>query len=442
MSLMDKKRHYVKEIIKDSIAWELEIEQGDDIYMINGKEIQDVFDYHYLINDEKIILSIRKPDGTVWEADIEKGYDEDLGIIFDDNLMDDYRSCRNKCIFCFIDQMPPGMRETLYFKDDDARLSFLMGNYITLTNMTKEDIDRICFYKLSPINISIHTADIELRKRMLNNRFAGEALKYLKKFYDAHIYMNAQIVLCKGYNDKDDLRKTIEFLSKYLPYMQSVSVVPAGLTKYREGLAVIEPFTRDEAAEVISVIEEYQNIIYKKHGTRMIHASDEWYIKALADFPPAKNYEGYMQFENGVGMVRSLLDEFDEYFELQKGDNRIRNVSAATGVLFAPILKQIAVKIKEKYPNVHVEVYTIFNYYFGTDITVAGLLTGQDIINQLKGKKLYDCLLLPSSLLKADDDILLDDVRISDIEKALQTRISIVQSKGSSLLELILNAES
>lgn len=439
MSKNNIKKHIVKSVIKGSIANQLDIKQGDEILRINRKKIQDVFDYHYLINDENIIISIRNSNGEEWEGDIEKEYDEDLGIVFYDNLMDDYRSCRNKCIFCFIDQMPPGMRETLYFKDDDARLSFLQGNYITLTNMSEEDIERICLYKLSPINISVHTTNKELRNKMLGNRFAGETLKYLEKFYEANITMNAQIVLCKGHNDKEELAATVTELSRYLPYMQSVSVVPVGLTRYREGLAKLTRFTSEDAKEVIQCIESFQNEFLIKYRTRMIYASDEWYISAGLPFPNAKNYEGYMQIENGVGMVRSMIDEFDECFERLDGDNREKKVSMATGVLFAPVLRELTEKIMLKYPKVFIKVYTIYNNFFGTDITVAGLLTGQDIIAQLKDKKLYDYLLLPSSLLRSGEDMLLDDYSISDIERTLQTRIRIVQSKGTSLIEEILN---
>jgi putative radical SAM enzyme (TIGR03279 family) len=290
--------------------------------------------------------------------------------------MDEYRSCRNKCIFCFIDQMPPGMRDTLYFKDDDARLSFLQGNYITLTNMSDEEIDRIIFYKLSPINISIHTMNEELRCKMLHNRFAGSSLSKLKRLKDAGIMMNGQIVLCKGWNDGEELEKTIHDLSAYLPEMTSVSVVPVGLTKFREGLEQLESFTKEDSLQVLGQIHKWQNIFLTHYGTRFIYASDEWYLKAELPIPDEDSYEGYPQIENGVGMIRSLKNEFDAGFEELKGDDRIRNLSIATGELAAPIIRGLAGRMTEKFPNIRIQVYTIINHFFGDKITVAGLLTG------------------------------------------------------------------
>lgn len=315
------REHIIKEVIQDSIAAELEIEAGDVLVSINGQPVVDVFDYRYLSEDEELVLLIRKADGEEWELEIEKDADEDLGLVFEEGLMDAYRSCRNKCIFCFIDQMPPGMRDTLYFKDDDARLSFLQGNYITLTNLSEEDMERILFYKLSPINISVHTTNPELRCKMLNNRFAGEALDKIKRFYDAGLEMNGQIVLCKGYNDGEELERTIHDLTAYLPLMQSVSVVPIGMTKFREGLAQIEPFTKEDAGKVLEIIAKWQKIILEKYGTRMIHASDEWYLLAGLPLPSEEEYEGYPQLENGVGMVRSLSEEVDACLAEYKGDD-------------------------------------------------------------------------------------------------------------------------
>lgn len=436
---MKKNGHLIKGVLPGSIAEEMEIEAGDLLFCINEKEIKDVFDYHYAVNDEYLEVLIRKQDGQEWELEIEKEYEEDLGIEFEEGLMDSYRSCRNKCMFCFIDQMPPGMRETLYFKDDDARLSFLQGNYITLTNMSDEDIERIIFYKLSPINISVHTTNKELRCTMLKNRFAGEALDKIQKLYDAGITMNGQIVLCKGVNDKEELKRTIQDLSAYIPHMQSVSVVPVGLTKYRDNLVNLEKFTKEDALEVLRIIEEYQTRLYEKHKTRFIHASDEWYITAGLPIPEADSYEGYLQIENGVGMVRSLLDEFMEYYNTLTGDNRRKTLSLATGVLAAPIITELMKKINKKYPNVQISVHTIINEFFGSDITVAGLLTGQDIINQLKKIELGDYLLLPDVLLRNGETVLLDDITVEDMKNALQTDIRIVKSDGKSLIEAVLN---
>ncbi|MDD3173447.1 MAG: DUF512 domain-containing protein [Herbinix sp.] len=435
---MKKKAHIIKEIDKGSIAEELELTTGDELISINGTEIVDVLDYHYLTKDENLTVLIKKPDGEEWELDIEKEYDEDLGIVFEEGLMDEYRSCRNKCIFCFIDQMPPGMRDTLYFKDDDARLSFLQGNYITLTNMSDEEIDRIIFYKLSPINISVHTTNEELRCKMLHNRFAGSALAKLKKLKDAGITMNGQIVLCKGWNDKDELEKTMHDLSAFLPEMVSVSVVPVGLTKYREGLQELESFTKEDSLEVLEQIHRWQKIFLTHYDTRFIYASDEWYLKAELPIPEEDFYEGYPQIENGVGMIRSLQNEFEDYFNEITGDDRSRNISIATGMLAAPVILRLTDRIVTKFPNIRIHLYTIINHFFGTQITVAGLLTGGDIISQLKGQVFGDNLLLPEVLLRSEETVLLDDVNIDEIENALQTKIRIVQSDGKSFIDSII----
>ncbi len=438
---MKKKAHIIKEIEPDSIAEELELTPGDELISINGTIIKDVLDYHYLIKDDELTVLIRKPDGEEWELDIEKEYDEDLGIVFEEGLMDEYRSCRNKCIFCFIDQMPPGMRETLYFKDDDARLSFLQGNYITLTNMSDEEIDRILFYKLSPINISVHTTNEELRCRMLHNRFAGTALDKMRRLKEGGITMNGQIVLCKGWNDGEELEKTIHDLAVLLPEMQSVSVVPVGLTKFREGLAKLEGFHKEEALVVLDTIHRWQNIFLTHYGTRFIYASDEWYITAGLPIPDADSYEGYPQIENGVGLIRSLQEEFAEYYEELAGDDRIRELSIATGVLAAPYIKQLVQKLRIKYPKVNVEVYTIINNYFGNEITVAGLITGGDITAQLRGQKLGDTLLIPDVMLRNGETVLLDDVTVEEIENTLQTKIRIVQSDGKSFIDSIISED-
>lgn len=438
MNDMKKKAHIIKDIEAGSIAQELELAPGDELISINGKEINDVLDYHYLIKDEYLTVVIRKPDGEEWELEIEKDYDEDLGIIFDEGLMDEYRSCRNKCIFCFIDQMPPGMRDTLYFKDDDARLSFLQGNYITLTNISDEELERIIFYKLSPINISIHTTNEELRCRMLNNRFAGAALSKMKRLKEAGIQMNGQIVLCKGYNDGEELDKTLHDLAAFIPELVSVSVVPVGLTRFREGLAELEPFTSEDSIQVLSQIHRWQSIFLEHYGTRLVYASDEWYLKAGLELPDEESYEGYPQIENGVGLVRSLQSEFDDAYNEIEGYDRSISLSLATGVLAAPVILRLIEKLNIKFPNVKVKVYTIINNYFGPQITVAGLITGRDLVEQLKGKELGDALLIPDVMLRSDEDVLLDDMTVSELEGALQTKVRIVQSDGKSLIDAIL----
>ncbi len=439
---MKKKAHIIKEIEAGSIAEELELAPGDELISINGNEIKDVFDYHYLIKEEDLTLLIRKPDGEEWELEIEKEYEDDLGIVFEEGLMDSYRSCRNKCIFCFIDQMPPGMRETLYFKDDDARLSFLQGNYITLTNMSDEDIERILFYKLSPINISVHTTNEELRCRMLHNRFAGSALEKMKRLKEGGITMNGQIVLCKGWNDGEELEKTIHDLSAFLPELQSVSVVPVGLTKYREGLAKLEKFTREDALQVLETIHRWQTIFLKHYQTRLIYAGDEWYISAGLPIPDGESYEGYPQLENGVGMLRSFRDEFEEAMQKLQGDDRSRDLSMVTGVLAAPYMEELLKEVRSKYPHVQVTLYTIRNDFFGENITVAGLITGGDIIAQLKGLPLGEELLIPDVLLRNGETVLLDDVTVEHMEKTLQSRIRIVQSDGNSFIQSIIDTKN
>ncbi len=433
-----KYEHIVKEVEQFSIADELGIEPGDKLISINDNEIEDVFDYHYYVNDEELVLLIEKPDGEQWELEIEKDYDEDLGITFEQGLMDEYRSCHNKCMFCFIDQLPKGMRDTLYFKDDDSRLSFLQGNYITLTNMSDHDVDRIVKYHLEPINISFHTTNPELRCKMLHNRFAGDALKKIDKFYEGGIQMNGQIVLCKGVNDGAELERSISDMSKYLPNLQSVSVVPVGLTKFREGLYPLEPFTKEDAENVLEIIERWQEKIYAEHGMHFIHASDEWYILAGRELPEESRYDGYLQLDNGVGMIRLLMEEFDEAMEELEGDDREIEISMATGVLAYDYLKMLVDKLTEKFPNVKVHLYKIINHFFGENITVAGLITGQDLMAQLKDKELGSCLLLPCNMLRSGEEVLLDDVTLSDIKESLQVEVDIVKSSGQDLINAII----
>ena len=434
-----QKGHLIKSVEPGSIADELGLMPGDRLISINGIEIDDVFDYRYLTDDEELTLLVYSAaEDDEFECDIEKDADEDLGIEFEAGLMDEYRHCSNKCIFCFIDQMPPGMRETLYFKDDDARLSFLQGNYVTLTNMSAKDIERICFYKLSPINVSIHTTNPELRCRMLNNRFAGDALKKLDILCKAGIEINGQIVLCKGYNDGSELDRTLGDIEKYMPNLVSLSVVPVGLTKYREGLCPLEPFGKEESAAVISQIEKWQQYYLDKYGSRIVYASDEWYLKAEIDIPGQDAYEGFPQMENGVGMVRNLLDDFEEALLQDDSDRILKGTfSFVTGKLIEPILRELCDKITEKYPETKTKVYGIRNDFFGNMITVAGLVTGQDIIAQLKDENLGDMVIMPSCMLRAGESVLLDDLTVEDIQKALQTNIRIVKSGGSALIDVL-----
>ena len=433
-----KHEHIVKAVEPGSIAQELGIEPGDRLLSINDNIIEDVFDYHYLVNDEELLVLIAKPDGEEWELEIEKDYEEDLGIEFEQGLMDEYRSCRNKCMFCFIDQMPKGMRETLYFKDDDSRLSFLQGNYITLTNMSDHDIDRIVKYHLEPINISFHTTNPELRCKMLHNRFAGEALQKVRTLYEAGITMNGQIVLCKGINDGEELERSIRDMAEYLPCLQSVSVVPVGLTKYREGLYPLEPFGKEDAKEVLRIIHSWQKRLYEKWGLHFIHAGDEWYALAEEEIPEEERYDGYLQLENGVGMLRLLENEFEEAYEKADGDSEVRNVSVVTGYLAYPYLKKLAERLEQKFPATTIRVYPIRNDFFGEQITVSGLITGQDLLHQLKGRELGDKLLLPCNMFRSGEEVLLDDVTLSQVKDALQVDVDIVKSSGQDFIEGVL----
>lgn len=434
------KKHSIQSIKKDSIAEELGIEAGDRLISVNGRPIEDVFDYQYLTEDEYVEVLIEKAGGEEWLLEIDKDADEDLGILFESGLMDEYHSCRNKCIFCFIDQMPPGMRETLYFKDDDSRLSFLQGNYVTLTNMSDHDIERIIHYHLSPINISFQTTNPKLRCMMLNNRFAGEALKKVDRLFEAGITMNGQIVLCKDVNDGAELERSIRDLTAYIPHLESVSIVPVGLSKYRDGLYPLTPFTKEDAEAVLQTVHRWQCELYDRHEMHFIHASDEFYILAEQEMPRAEQYDGYLQLENGVGMVRLLLDEFEEAIQEESKNLRMlsgAHISVVTGVLMQYYIEEMANRLMELYPMLDIRIYPITNRFFGKRITVSGLLTGQDIIAQLKDQELGDRLLLPVNLLRSGEQILLDDVTVTDIEKALQVQVDIVKSSGWDFIEAI-----
>ena len=437
---MKKHEHIVKSLMPGGIGEELGIEPGDKLLAINGNEIQDVFDYYYYEESEQLLLLIEKPDGEEWELEIEKDEDESLGIEFDQSLMDEYRSCRNKCMFCFIDQMPKGMRETLYFKDDDSRLSFLQGNYITLTNMSDHDVERIVKYRLEPINISFQTTNPQLRCKMLHNRFAGEALKKVDILYRGQIEMNGQIVLCKGVNDGEELERTIRDLTGYLPYLKSVSIVPVGLTKYRDGLYPLEPFTKEDAREVLSVIHRWQEKIYQEHGIHMIHAGDEWYVLAEEEVPEEERYDGYLQLENGVGMMRLLFNEVQEALSAVTGDGRQREISLATGRLMYPYIGKILEEIRKKFPNITTHLYAIRNDFFGERITVSGLITGKDLTGQLKGQPLGERLLLPCNMLKIGEPVFLDDFTLEEVENSLQVKTDIVKSSGQDLLDAVIGA--
>lgn len=432
------KEHIIKRIIPDSIAEELGIEEGDTLISINNQEVKDIFDFQYLTSDEVLEIHIRHQDGEEVIYDIEKDYDQELGIDFMEGLMDDYQSCHNRCIFCFIHQMPRGMRKSLYFQDDDSRLSFLQGNYITLTNLTNEDVERLIEYRLEPINISIHTMNPALREKMLINKFAGESLKYLDRFKEAGIRMNGQIVLCKGVNDGIHLDESLEKLLDYMPQMESISVVPAGLTKFRKHLYPLTPFNEEESKQVIEQVATFQEKALERWGHRFVRCSDEWYLKAGLELPPAEFYEGFGQIENGVGMIRLLEEEYIKALNEVNVKVSPKELSVATGVLAAPLLEKLAKVTMEKFPQLRINVYCIYNHFFGEEITVAGLITGQDLESQLIDKSLGSHLLITENMLKFETDIFLDDISIQDIEDKLKVKIRVVKSEGMDLLNQIL----
>ena len=468
--------HHIESVVTNSISDKLGVKAGDVLLKVNGQEIEDIFDYQYQCENTEVDISIQRTDGSVINHHIVKDEDEDIGLVFEAGLMDDYRHCSNKCIFCFIDQNRPGMRDTIYFKDDDARLSFLQGNYITLTNMSDHDIDRIIKYRLQPVNISFHTMNPKLRCMMLNNRFAGDALKKVDRLYEAGITLNGQIVLCKGVNDGDELEYSLSQLYKYVPVLESLSVVPVGLTRYRDGLYPLETFGPEDALDVIACIERWQQKAYAEHGTHFVHASDEWYITAGVDLPAEETYDGYLQIENGVGMMQSMLTEFADALteaketygvgasddncdkakagiidKLKKVVSRNRagkinpeRITVITGRLAKDYIKGMADEVTAAFPMKEINVMPITNRFFGEKITVTGLLTGSDVIEQCKeyvaaGGDLGSRLLIQENMLRSGTDILLDDVTVGDISDALQVKVDIVKSSGYDVLECMLN---
>ena len=423
-------------MITDSPADRAGIRAGESLISINQHSVRDVLDYMFYAAETEIALVIEN-QGIQREIKIRKDEYDDLGLEFASFLMDKKQSCKNKCVFCFIDQMPPGMRETLYFKDDDARLSFLQGNYVTLTNMTQEDVDRIIEMKLN-INVSVHTTNPALRCKMMNNRFAGEKLDFLWQMARAGIQLNCQIVLCPGLNDGAELERTLKDLGAMLPNLTSVAVVPVGLSKYRKNLYPLTGFTRQTAGEAIDMIEKYQRQFLKQFQTRAVFPSDEFFLIAGREIPDADYYEDYPQYENGVGMLRSLADEFHAALNDAEPDHLPRKVTIATGRSPYEFLCGLAREAEEKFPGLTCQVICIRNDFFGETITVTGLITAQDLIAQLREKDLGEELLLSSSMIRRNDDVFLDDLHISDVEDALHTKIRTVTSDGYELLDAIL----
>lgn len=433
-------KNIIEEVAKGSIAEELEIEPGDILLSINDIPVKDIIDYKYLVSDDYVVVSIEKKCGDIWEFEIEKDFDEDLGLVFTNPLIDKAKSCRNKCIFCFIDQLPPNMRETLYFKDDDSRLSFLQGNFITLTNMSDEEIDRIIRYRLSPINVSVHTTNPELRIKMLNNKNAGRIYEILKRFKDANLEVNCQIVLVPGVNDGKELERTLEDLSKLYPTVESVAVVPIGITKYREKLQKVEPYNKESANELLNFIFNKQNYFLKDLGTRFVFASDEFFAMTHTELPKSNDYEGFPQLENGVGLMKSFEDEIlTELKKIKTPINNNKRYILATGTLAYDFIVKMKDKILEKIHGIELTVIPIVNRFFGETITVAGLVTGQDLVAQLSSYDNIDGIIIPRSMMKRDEEIFLDNLTIEDVSKALNIPVISSEVEGKSLIDIIKN---
>lgn len=433
-------KNIIEEIAEGSIAEELELQPGDILLSINNVAVKDIIDYKYLISDEYVVVEIEKPDGDIWEFEIEKEYDEDLGIVFTNPLIDKAKSCRNKCIFCFIDQLPQGMRETLYFKDDDSRLSFLQGNFITLTNMSDEEIQRIIDYRLSPINVSVHTTNPELRMRMLNNKNAGKIHEILKRFREANLEVNCQIVLVPGINDGKELDRSLNDLVELFPSIESVAVVPIGLTKYREKLQKLEPFNQNTANSLLDYIHDKQKEFQKNIGTRFVFPSDEFYALTKMELPHYDHYEGFPQLENGVGLMKSF--EYEVSKELKKIKEPIisnKRYIIATGTLAYEFMNEIKNKILEKFHNLELQIIPIVNNFFGETITVSGLITGQDLISQLKEFNNIDKIIIPRSMMKRDEEVFLDNITIKEASKALNIPVIISDVEGKSLIDIMKN---
>ena len=430
----------IKSVRKWSKLYFKGIRSGDRLVAVNGNNIRDFLDYEFYIRDTELKLEF-DCNGKSRFVSVKKKPEDGLGLEFGSYLMDKQQRCRNNCIFCFIDQNPAGMRESIYFKDDDSRLSFLFGNYITLTNLTDEDIDRIIKMHISPVNISVHTMNKELRVQMMKNKNAGKCLDYISRLADAGIEINTQLVLCPGINDGKELEYSLNELAKLYPAVQSIAAVPVGVTKHREGLFEMPVYTKESSAEVIGIINEFGDAFKEKHGTRLAYASDEFYLKAEKDIPESDYYEDYSQIENGVGMWRDFIEESVSCLdEISVDRNICRSVSVATGTAAYPLIKAITDKITALYPSVRINVYKIKNDFYGHTVTVAGLVTGNDLISQLKGNELFGELLIPDVMLNADGELFLDNVSLKDVENELNVRVNVVsESSGSSLIDKILN---
>lgn len=425
-------------IEKDSIAEELGLEVGDRLTKINGKPINDIIDYFYQLADEYVEVEVEKVNGEVWLLEIDKDYYEELGVEFENPIMDKANSCSNNCVFCFIDQMPKGMRETLYFKDDDSRLSFLQGNFVTLTNLKQQDLERIVEYRISPLNVSIHATDPEVRRLMLNNKFAGNVLERLSYLIENDIEVNGQIVLCPGYNDKENLDKTLRDLYALSSNLKSVAIVPVGITKYREGLKPLTVFDQVSAKEAIDQVNVLQQEFLKESGSRFAFLSDEFYMIAGETLPDYDDYEGFIQLENGVGLMKKFEFELDQALTQELSLSNIPSTTIFTGTSAYEFMKEMVGKINNKYPSLDVEVIKVMNDFFGHTITVAGLLTAGDIINKSKDHVLKEHVLIPEVMLRTGEPIFLDDVTLTEFEKRLGKPVYVTKVEGQDFLDQIL----
>ena len=425
----------ITDVEKGSYASEAGIISGDILLSVNKNIINDVLDYRFYIMEPKLVLEIER-DGKIISFTIKKGEYDDIGLEFSTYLMDEKKRCRNNCIFCFIDQNPSGMRETVYFKDDDERLSFLHGNYVTLTNLKESDIERIIKMRISPINISVHTTNPSLRVMMMRNRFAGDCLRFIKMLDEGGIAINAQLVLCKGINDGEELENSLSDLVK-LKNIESIALVPCGLTGHREGLYELESFDKESANHVIDIACRFGDACLNERGIRLVYPSDEFFLTAKREIPEEEFYDGYPQLENGVGMIRNDITEFLECLENLNDLEYNRKITVATGFAAKDHLQMLADHATEKYEKLTVNIAPIRNDFFGGSVTVSGLVTGGDIIAQLKDKDIGDELLIPENMLRAQGDLFLDNVSVEDVEKALSVRIRVVQSGGYNLCEAI-----
>ena len=423
----------ITDVIRRSPCSKKFIKKGWVLEKINSHDINDILDYNFYANESEVVLELTKPNGKRVKKKIRKGENEDLGLVFDTYLMDKQKTCKNKCIFCFIDQLPEGMRESLYFKDDDSRMSFLFGNYITLTNLSDRDVERIIEMHINPVNISVHTMNPELRVKMMKNPHAGEVLKYIDVLANHGTHLNTQLVLCPGINDGEELKFSIEKLASLYPAVQSIAAVPVGITKYRENLPDLECYTPEQAKEVVEIIEKYSSEFFEKFGTRLVYASDEFYLKAGLPIPENEEYEDYPQIENGVGLWRDLEHTFCQALGSDEGNPDEKKRLIATGEAAYPLMCKLSEMFYEKYKT-RIPVVKIENDFFGHTITVSGLVTGKDLTNQLKDKYKIDELLISSSMLRSEGDMFLDSMTVEEAEKILSCRIVPVSADGYELL--------